>query len=176
MSHANPGDRVAVSVTAGNDATNTEEKATVAVRSTGLLKALAAVGALALVAGIFVMSGRDGTPTSGAIVAAPTTTARPQPVVVTIVDGRREIPAETTTVPPTTTTIPSTTTTTMPAPSTTAAATNAGKDPGRSAARLGDLEHLRATDHVDDGSIADHDDPVRHPGAGEGPARPTARR
>jgi hypothetical protein len=119
LGHANPGDRVAVSVTAGNDATNTEAKATVAVRSNAFLKALAVVAALVLVAAIFVMSGRDGTPTSGAIVAAPTTTARPQPVIVTIVDSRRDIPAETTTtVPPTTTTTPSTTTTstTMPVP------------------------------------------------------------
>jgi hypothetical protein len=121
FTHANPGDRVAVNVTAGNDNTNTEAKATVAVRSAGLLKALAAIAALAIVAGIFVMSGRDGTPTSGAIVAAPTTAARPERVVVTIVDNRRDIPAETTTVPPTTTTLPVTTTTTMPAPSTTTA-------------------------------------------------------
>jgi hypothetical protein len=103
-----PGDRIPVSVEAGNDAISTSERATVAVRSSAGLRAFAVAAALAVVATIAVMSGRDGTPNSSATVAnLVTTTEATAPTLP---------PTTAPTVAPTTSTEPPTT---APSPTTT---------------------------------------------------------
>jgi hypothetical protein len=113
LSFPNPGDRVPVTVTAGNDATSSEAKGTVAVRQPRAMRALGVLGALAVVAGVLVMIGRDGTPTSSATVAtlAPTTTPPPPRERATTTAVAE---TTTTTTPPTTVAASTTTTTVVP--------------------------------------------------------------